>query len=109
MTANEILIQALKGKSIRYKKSDRNIMQTSNVIVKKNDNVTDKQFATGNPKYQTITSQTKVIGRHTIYEVATIKDVSSTSNYRDDEPILSIELDNGVRILVMFYEEINLV
>lgn len=95
----------LLGKKIRYRKSSRNIIQSYCEFVKKSNNVTNKQFESGNTKYRMITERQKVIGKHEIFETATIKSIDLHGD--DYGVVIRLIFDNGDFVDKELYEKIE--
>ena len=106
MSVEEILKQALVGKQLRYTKYSKNITQKYSEYVKKSNSVTNSQFNSGNPKYRMVANREKIVGKHQIFDVATI---SSLEIYGDDYhgTFIRVRFDNGDFVDKDLYENIE--
>lgn len=102
----KLLEKELIGKKIRYCKSSKNIFQPYCEYVKKSNNVTNKQFESGDPKYRMIAHRQKAIGKHEIFETGIIHSIDFGG---DDYHGITIRLrfTNGDFIDKELYEEIK--
>lgn len=106
MTAIDILNSELVGKKLRYRKSSRKIIQYYAEWAKKSNNVTNSQFNSGDPKYRMLSNKQKVIGKHEIFETATI---ISIDIFGDDYhgTFIKLRFDNGDFVDKDIYEKIE--
>lgn len=94
----KIIKNALVGKKLKVRTSSKNLIQEYTVLVKKSNNVTDKQFESGNRKFIMPVNRTKVIGHHDIYETFTIVDAYITGD--DDGSNLELTLKNANKLIL---------
>lgn len=106
MVIIKLLEKELVGKKIRYCKSSRNVIQPYIEYVKKSNNVTNKQFESGNPKYRMIAERQKVIGKHEIFETGIVSSIDLYGdNYND--VFVRLSFTNGDFVYKELYEEIE--
>jgi hypothetical protein len=74
VTIKSILEKELIGKTVKIV-TVKNIMETYEVEVKKSNNVTDKQFNSGNKKYRMKSTRTRICGQDTKINFYKIKEI----------------------------------
>jgi len=90
-----ILEKELIGLPIRTCTYSRPIMQEGLKKVKKSNNVTNKQFESGNPKFYFFATNRVRLGTHLKFETLSIKRIWFDYHDYDDNKSLRAELENG--------------
>lgn len=100
--------EKLLGKKLKFLKSWKRLYEAKTIQVKKSHNVTDAQFAGGNPKFRMNSTKNVSLGYHAIYLIEEITSVRLVGGYESgDESSIEILTDGGHSFSIFIHHTVQ--